>query len=58
MTYEQVKQHFGTIAEAARQLDYTHQAIYQWAQKGIPLRTQRTIQAFTGGKLKADKDKR
>jgi len=56
MNFTQLIKHFRTVKAIASDLQYTHQAIYSWKKnKSIPLRTQRTIEAFTKGALKADR---
>lgn len=55
MTYDQVIEHFGTAANAARQLGYEHrQRVHKWKEGGIPREEQALIEVVTGGKLVAD----
>lgn len=55
MTFKQVIDHFGGVAEVARTLDISYQAVREWGLKGaVPEGRQWQIQAITGGELKAD----
>lgn len=56
MTVQEVLEHFGGVAETARALAITYQAVQQWVDKGsVPMGRQWQIQAITHGKLSADK---
>jgi len=55
MTYDQLIQHFGSAAEAARVLGYEHrQHVQKWKAGGIPREKQALIEIVTGGQLVAD----
>lgn len=55
MTYDDVIEHFGSAAEAARCLGYQHrQRVHKWKEDGIPREEQALIEVVTGGKLVAD----
>ena len=53
MTYNQIVKYFGSVAAAARKLDYTRAGIYHWRDNGIPIRTQQWIETRTRGVMKA-----
>lgn len=55
MNYSQLLKRFRTVKAIAIDLQYTTQTIYQWKKNGIPMRSQRFIESFTHGQLKADK---
>jgi hypothetical protein len=55
MKYDQVIKFYGGVSQTARALGYTRPAIYHWRDHGISLRTQKIIEAITGGKLKQSK---
>ena len=58
MTPEQVIEHFGGQAEAARALRMTRAIVSFWLKRQrIPPKTQAWIQLETGGKLKAGNGK-
>lgn len=55
MTYDELIDHFGSAAEAARVLGYKHrQRVHKWQDEGIPREEQALIEVVTAGKLKAD----
>lgn len=55
MTYDQIIEHFGSAAEAARLLGYEHrQRVHKWKATGIPREEQALVEVVTGGKLVAD----
>lgn len=53
MRFDDVIQHYGTQAEAARQLGVTRAAVWQWRLEGIPLLRQYQIERLTDGALTA-----
>jgi len=57
MNIEQLVKRYGDDNVAiGREICYTPQSIRNWRRKGkIPMVAQRTIEAITGGALKADK---
>lgn len=57
MTPNDVIKHYdGSIPFAAYNLGFSDQAVRHWVtKKCIPHKTQRLIEAVSGGKLKADK---
>jgi hypothetical protein len=56
MTFNQVLKHYKTVANVAKELAITHQAVYGWKKKGkIPANAQDKIETDTDGKLKAAK---
>jgi hypothetical protein len=59
MTPEQIIKHFdGSIPFAAYNLGFTDAAVRKWVKNGaVPEKTQRLVEAVTGGKLKAGKKK-
>lgn len=56
MDFNDVKQHFGSIAKAAQKLGVHRQAVYEWAKRGIPEGQQYKIEVLTEGALKAERD--
>lgn len=55
MTYDELIEHFGTAADAARALGYEHrQRVHNWKATGIPREEQALIEIVTGGRLTAD----
>lgn len=55
MTVDQVIEHYGGIAEVARKLSISYQAVQQWVDKGaVPEGRQWQIQALSGGSLVVD----
>jgi hypothetical protein len=58
MTANQIIEHFGGVAKAARSLGFHRQSLYDWQKSGVPLKTQAWIQLETGGVLKAGSAKR
>lgn len=58
MNFDQVKEHFGSVPEAAKALGYVRQAVYRWKTEGIPEPVQYKIQVLTGGKLQADEQRK
>lgn len=55
MTYDQLIEHFGTAADAARALGYEHrQRVQKWKLTGIPREEQALVELVTAGKLTAD----
>lgn len=61
MTFDQIKKAYASRGsrnpyyEIARKLSFTEQTVRNWECSGIPHCSQVTIEAITGGKLKADK---
>ena len=60
MTPKQLLEHYGgSNIAAAHAIGYTEPAIRNWVDKNrIPFKAQRLIEAVTGGKLKAKKEKK
>jgi hypothetical protein len=56
MTYDQILDHYGGLAEAALALEYTKQRIQHWRRIRIPSDVQLEISARTRGRLKADRE--
>ena len=54
MTYNELVKHYGTCADAARDLSLPRQTVHQWKKKGIPFEQQWRIQLQTNGRLKAE----
>ena len=54
MTYEQLIEHFGTQAAAARALGVKQPSVSEWKKNGIPEDQQLKAQKITKGKLPAD----
>lgn len=55
MTVNQVLEHYGGVAETARALGITYQAVQQWVDKNaVPVGRQWEIQAKSQGALTAD----
>ena len=52
MTRAQIIKHFGNITKACEALGYSRFGVWRWKQ-GVPLKTQRYIEAHTNGALKA-----
>lgn len=55
MDFNDIKQHFGSVAKAAQALGVHRQAVYAWEVKGIPEGQQYKLEVLTGGALKADR---
>lgn len=55
MNFNDLKQHFGSVAKAAAALGLHRQAVYAWDGKGIPEGQQYKIEVLTEGALKADR---
>lgn len=56
MDYQQIKEHFGSAAKAARELGLSaRQTVHTWKRKGVPEQRQYQIEVLTGGALKADR---
>lgn len=56
MTYQDLLDKFGTVAQVAAQLGFHRRTVYYW-RAGVPDRTQKHIEFQTGGALKAAKRK-
>jgi len=54
MTYDDLIQHYGTEAEAARARDVPRQTVHRWKNRTIPLDQQVAYELLTEGKLKAE----
>jgi len=54
MTFQDLKDHFGTQSDIARALRTSAQVVSAWKKNGIPVGRQYEIQVLTGGKLRAD----
>ena len=54
MTYDDVIEHFGTVANAATELGMSDKGIYKWKQKPIDPLRQCMIELHTDGALKTD----
>jgi DNA-binding transcriptional regulator YdaS (Cro superfamily) len=54
MTYDELIDHFGSQAEAARSLGLKQPSISEWKKRGIPPLRQLDIQRRTRGRLRAD----
>ncbi len=50
---EDVIEHYGSAAEAARELEISRQAVHKWPEL-VPMRTAYRIQVLTKNKLKVD----
>lgn len=56
MTVEQIRDFFGSLREAAKQLGYHRNSLYYWQNNGgIPTARQLHVELLTQGKLKADR---
>jgi hypothetical protein len=55
MTYDDLIEHFGSQAEAARALRLKPPSIAEWRQATIPFERQCQIQIETGGRLLASR---
>lgn len=58
MTVDDIRRHFLSIREAARQMTagghpVTQQAISKWRHKGVPAKWQERFQDLTNGELEA-----
>jgi DNA-binding transcriptional regulator YdaS (Cro superfamily) len=53
MTFDQLIEHYGSQAEAARALGLKQPSIAEWKQATIPFDRQCQIQVATGGRLLA-----
>jgi len=53
MTLDDLIKHYGSQAEAARELGMHRQRVSRWAE-GIPIEAQIEIEVATKGQLKAD----
>jgi len=53
MTFNEVIEHFGSVAAVASKLGISDKAVYLW-KEGVPKGRQWELQAITKGKLKAD----
>lgn len=57
MTVDQVLKHFDGVANVARELGISYQAVREWVQKNeVPEGRQWQIQALTDGTLKVTKN--
>lgn len=56
MTFEDLIEHFGSQAEAARAIGVTRGRVWQWRLEGIPTLRQFQIERITGGALVASSD--
>lgn len=57
MTFDQIKQHYGSVAKARTALGLkSRQTIYDWQKRGVPSGWQAKIQILTDGKLMADEE--
>lgn len=57
MTPQDIFNHFGSQADAARALCLTRQAVNNWAERGkVPKPWQIAVEAMTNGELKRDDD--
>jgi len=54
MTYQELIEHFGFQAKAAREIGLRPPSISVWQKKGIPGRRQLEIERLTNGALQAD----
>ncbi len=54
MTYDQVIEHFGSQADAARGLGLSQPSVWAWKTAGIPIERQIDIEVKTKGALRAD----
>lgn len=55
MNVNQVVEHFGGIADVARALGISYQAVQQWVDKGeVPEGRQWQLQAMTNSELRAN----
>lgn len=55
MTYEQVKDHFGTAAKVAKALRCDPRNVGNWKSRGVPAAIQKRLERLTKGALQADK---
>lgn len=55
MSYEDLIQHYGTQAAAARAIGLKPPSLAEWKVKGIPLPRQAQYELDTDGALKADR---
>jgi len=58
MTYQQLIEHYGSQASAARAINIKPPSVCEWKDKGIPLPRQAQYEIDTGGKLKAARPKK
>jgi len=57
MILEEVKKYYGTSYNFEKETDMSHTNFVTWAIRGyIPYASQRRIERFTNGKLKASQD--
>lgn len=55
MTFEQIKEHYGSVRKAQAALGLkSRQTLYNWRESGVPHGEQCRIQLLTDGALKAD----
>ena len=47
MTYQQIVDHYGSLASAAKQLGFDKQRIFAWKKRRIPTQVQMKIAAVT-----------
>lgn len=55
MKTEDLIQHYGSQAAAAKAIGFTRQAVSRWRRVGIPMPIQCMFEIRTNGKLKADR---
>lgn len=55
MTYEQLIEHFGSQAAAARAIGIKPPSVAEWKEDGIPLPRQAQYELLTNGELKAER---
>jgi hypothetical protein len=48
MTYQQIVDHYGSLASAAKELGFDKQRIFAWKNRRIPTQVQMDIAASTG----------
>ena len=53
MNFQELIEHFGTQAKAAKAIGTSAQVVSAWKKNGIPIGRQYEIQFLTGGKLRA-----
>lgn len=55
MSHDELIEHYGSQAAAARAIGVKPPSVAEWKEKGIPLPRQAQYELDTGGKLKADR---
>lgn len=55
MTYQELIQHYGSQAAAARAISIKPPSLAEWKEKGIPLPRQAQYELDSAGVLKADR---